>query len=208
MCTRVLYKYTHIYVHVRYIISTLCTHTHFLKIFYELVQVFFKYKQFRNSGLYSVIHYLFSSRDYVSVNRSEIGAMLRLEVELPVQHKRGSGIQHNPLPLKHTNTQITRDAVSKHSPSCPSDYRVIRHCRVFSSEADCWPQANSTEKASCRSEVAFSGRHWAVATAGKDSAGSICNCDAASVTCTLGCACSTPFQPGRGYITHWISGRN
>jgi len=42
-----------------------------------------------------------------------------------------------------TQTQITWDAVSKHSPPCPSGYRVIRHCLVSSSEADRWPQANS-----------------------------------------------------------------
>lgn len=75
-CARCVYN-----IHIMY------THTHFLKIFYELVYVFFKYKQFRSSGLYTLINYLFFSRDFVSVNRSETGAILRLEVELSLQHK-------------------------------------------------------------------------------------------------------------------------
>lgn len=46
-----------------------------------------------------------------------------------------------------------------------------------------------------------------MAIAGKDSTGTVCNCDAASVSCKLGCACST-FHPRKGYSTHLISGGN
>lgn len=74
--------------------------------------------------------------------------------------KRGSWIQYNPLAVKHTNTQISRDADSKHLSSCLRDYTVIRLFLVFPSEAACWPQAHSMEKESCRPEVALSSRHW------------------------------------------------
>lgn len=78
----------------------------------------------------------------------------------PYDFKRGSWIQYNPLAVKHTNTQTSRDAVSILDFSCPTDYRVIRLCPVSPSEAARWPQAHSTAKGSCRPEVALSSRHW------------------------------------------------
>lgn len=41
----------------------------------------------------------------------------------PYDFKTGSWIQYNPLAVKHTNTQISRDAVSILDSSCPRDYR-------------------------------------------------------------------------------------
>lgn len=125
-----------------------------------------------------------------------------LDVELPpTSHATLRETQGFEINLCPTSTQKTRDAVSKQWTPCPSDYRVIRHCHVFSSDVGWWPWDNRREKASCRSAKFLSDRCWAVATAVKDSTGSMHNCVAASVSCKLGRVCSTLFLPWRS--TSW-----
>lgn len=147
--------------HVVYIIYALCkhkfsenilsTHLHVAVVLFCLFV--FQNKLSRKSVLYSLMCYLFFSRAYKN-NKNETGETLRLDVELaepldvelpPTSHANLRGTAGFEIILCPTSTQITRDVVSKHWTPCPSDYGIIRHYPVISSEVVWWPWAIKLE---------------------------------------------------------------
>lgn len=157
-----------------------------------------------------MIHGFVLSRDYVSVNWSETGEMLRLEVEpaCATETRHMTSREHHEFNIFHwlCNTQISRDAVTKHLASCPRDYSLIRYCLPLWGcllASSLHHGESKLQTRSCPQQQTLT-----VATVGKVSTGSVCNCNALSVSCRSGCVCSTPLYTGGEYSTYLILGRN